>query len=214
MPDGQIQTHFRRCCGGFEPKGGSMEKLNIGDALNKEEARLSKVIEAARKHDKEEFVGEAATLFGSIVSQSKTIGALAGGVARWAFANSSYALMENAISELEGEQAQVAELARIKSIVETAVGQTLVQALESCGTASSAAIEALGGKPQEFAAFRKSVARELGAASAPDISAFNVVVEQLNVHDEGIGVFVNPDSVKRALVRTLNVDGSAKGVSL
>lgn len=183
-----------------------MPEVEIGQALSKHRGELEGLSKSLLDGNAEGFTQGIIALLTNVATGVPLLGALAKqGVAK-AFALSSAAKLRREIEAIERQEDRQQFADQVSASIEELIGQALIQLLRTQQRASSDVIDALGGLREEFEAFRTDFAHRVTQAS--------VVVDQILVSGEGIGIRVTSRTEKSAKVGTLHVSGKGVGIEL
>lgn len=185
--------------------------IDLGQALVKHQSELVGLSTSLLDDDTEAFGKGIVELLTSMAAEIPVLGVLAKhGVAK-AFASSSSAALQREIAALEREEERRQFAAQIAAPIEELIGQALIQLVRGQQRGSDELLTALGGLRAEFESFRAEFGSRVDAAAVAEAT---VVVDQLLVSGDGIGIRVTSRTSKSAKIGTLHVSGSGIGIEL
>jgi hypothetical protein len=180
------------------------DDIELGSLLEAHKGELKTIAEAAGSGNKEKVIDVATSLVVSIATGNPLLGALSPlgrkGIAR-AFGNSVNAALTRELDLLKQDEERKQFLGQIDEVVEALLGQALIQMIRSQHAIKGEVLDALGGVRDEFEAFRSDFAARVASASE------NVRIDTMIVRDGGLGVRVRAGTVKRVVLRHVDVMG-------
>jgi hypothetical protein len=188
------------------------EDIELQKLLEAHKGELKTIAEAAGSGNKEKVIDVATSLAVSLATGNPLLGALAPlgrkGIAR-AFGNSVNAALTRELEAIAKDDERKQFLGQIDEVVEALLAQALIQLIRSQHAIKDEVLEALGGVRRDFEAFRNDFAARVASASE------NVRVDTMIVRDGGLGVRVRASTVKRVVLRHVEVVGPASvGIDL